>query len=68
MTDSEKRVILGFAENDMNAFKTARNLNYHPNTILYYFEKITDRYGLNPKKFYDLIKLVEMAKGARNDS
>jgi sugar diacid utilization regulator len=63
MTDSEKRIILGYAENDMNLSKTARATHYHPNTIRDYFPRIAKKYGLDPKKFYDLVELVEMAKG-----
>lgn len=63
MTRAEKSVILGYAENDMNLAKTARNINYHRNTIEYHFQRIIKKYGLNPHKFYDLIELVEMAKG-----
>ena len=64
MTQSEKRVIIGYADNDMNLSRTARSIHYHPNTIRDYFPRIAKKYGLNPKKFYDLVKLVEMAKGA----
>lgn len=63
MTQSEKRIIIGYAENDMNLSRTARNIRYHPNTIRDYFPRIAKKYGLNPKKFYDLVELVEMAKG-----
>ncbi len=63
MTQTEKRVIIGFADNDMNLSKTARVLHYHPNSLRYHFPRITEKYNLNPLKFYDLIKLVEMARG-----
>lgn len=67
MTDVEKNIVLSYAENDMNETKTARAIHYHRNTIEYHFKKITEKYGLNPHKFYDLIKLIKMAKGGNEE-
>lgn len=58
------KIILAFAECNMNRIETAKKLNcIHRNTILYRFEDIYIKTGLNPKNFYDLIKLVDIAKG-----
>lgn len=60
MTDEEKNIILCYAENDMNVSKAAEKMHYHRNTILYRFTKIHRKTGLNPQRFYDLCRLVEM--------
>ena len=53
-------VIKALADNDMNVSKTANAMHYHRNNIIYHVEKIKDETGLNPLKFYDLIKLLKM--------
>jgi carbohydrate diacid regulator len=62
MNSKEKEMILALAEHDMNISKTADGLYYHRNTITYRLNKIKEKYFLDPTNFYDLIKLVEMAK------
>lgn len=62
LTQEDKNVILAFAENDMTDSKTARDLSYHRNTIKYHIIKVEEKTGLNPRKFYDLIKLVSLIK------
>lgn len=64
MTSKERYIIFAYARNDMNALKTAKNISCHRNAVEYHLVKIEEKYGLNPKKFYDLVKLVEMAKGS----
>ena len=63
MSEIENSIILSFAENDMSATETARNLNYHRNTILYHLGRIRNKYGLDPQRFFDLVELVKIAKG-----
>lgn len=57
-----KAVILSMAKNDMRLSDVAVELHYHRNTIEYHCEILKRLYGLNPKRFYDLCKLVEMVK------
>jgi carbohydrate diacid regulator len=56
------RLILTLAENDMRATETSYALDVHRGTVLYRMGKIKALTGLDPQKFYDLCKLVEMAK------
>lgn len=63
MTDTERKVILAFAENNMRSTATADALHYHRNTIEYYLNKIKRTYNLDPKNFYDLVELVGQARG-----
>lgn len=50
------------ANNNLNVSETARKMHYHRNNIVYHVEKIKEETGLNPVKFYDMIKLLHMFK------
>lgn len=50
------------ANNNLNVSETARKMHYHRNSIVYHLEKIKEETGLNPVKFYDMIKLLHMFK------
>ena len=50
------------AKNNLNVSETARKMHYHRNSIVYHVEKIKEETGLNPVKFYDMIKLLHMFK------
>jgi len=63
LTKEDKNVILAFAENDMTDSKTALAMSYHRNTIKYHIARVEEKTGLNPRRFYDLIKLVSLIKG-----
>jgi DNA-binding PucR family transcriptional regulator len=67
MSELDREIILLYAKNDMSASRTAKEMHYHRNTIVYHITTIHWRYGLNPKKFYDLVKLVEMAKEGEDE-
>ena len=58
MTEVQIEIIKGFARNDMNVLATAEELHYHRSSILYHFEKIKKETGLDPRKFFDLWKLL----------
>ena len=62
LTAQEKRIVVSFAKNNMCVKKVMEELFYNRGTIMYHFGKILRRTGLNPQKFYDLIKLVDMTK------
>ena len=62
MNALEKEIVLAFAECNMDLSKTARKTYMHRNSIVYQLEKIQKKTGLQPKRFFDLIKLVEMCK------
>ena len=52
--------VLAFAEYDMGIRKTARETFFHYNTIVYRLERVKEKTGLDPHRFYDLMKLVQM--------
>ena len=63
MTEDEKEVLLAYAEHNMDAVKAGKSIYYHPNTLGYRMTKIQKKYGLNPRRFYDLVELLKIAKG-----
>ena len=65
MDKIETKVILALADSDMNLSKVARDMFCHRNTALYHVKKIQTETGLDPMKFYDLCKLVQMVKKER---
>lgn len=62
LTDSEKKILEAYANNNMSLGKTAKALFYHKNTVLYHLKCIREKYGLNPNNFYDLCKLFGYVK------
>lgn len=62
MNDRHKAIILAMADCDLQISKTARKLYCNRNTIIYHLQKIKVETGLDPEKFWDLCKLVEIAR------
>lgn len=62
LNDKDKRIILALAENNMKWKIAARAIDLHWNTVAYRLDRIYDQTGLDPRNFYDLHKLVEMAQ------
>lgn len=61
--DRDKRVVLAYAENNMNLTATAKVVYMGVSTIRYRLHIVRQQTGLNPQRFYDLVNLVEMCKG-----
>ena len=59
MTEFELKMIKMLAECDMSLQKAANKLYVHRNTLTYHIEKIKQRTGLDARRFYDLLKLLE---------
>ena len=62
LTMKQAQVILALAECDMSSSQAAHVLHHHQNAVYYHIQKIRERTGLDPKCFYDLCKLVDMAR------
>jgi hypothetical protein len=62
LTTTHRNVILTYFEANMNVLKTARLLNYHPNSIYQSLKRIKFVTGKDPKNIHDLLVLVEIAK------
>lgn len=65
MTETDWAIILALAANNMNVSQTSRALYMHRNGVMYHIEKVKRKTGLGPLNFYDLVKLVRMAKCRR---
>jgi sugar diacid utilization regulator len=62
LTETQARIILTLAANNINVSATAKATYYGRSTLEFHLHQIRERTGLNPKNFYDLQKLVHMAR------
>ena len=60
LTEVDWEIIVGMAENDLNVSETARKMFRHRQTVEYHVLRIADKTGLDPRKFYDMIKLLSL--------
>lgn len=68
MTEIDRKVILSYAANDMNARAAAKELFMCGPAFHYHLNQIKTETGLNPRCFYDLVELVRRAKDADSGS
>lgn len=61
--DRKREIILAMADCNMNLHEVADATHYHRNTVDYHCKQIFEKTGLNPRCFYDLVRLVCMVKG-----
>ena len=61
MSESDKRTIIAYADNDMNMLQTAYSMNMTVGGVKYRLKQIARRTKYNPFKFYDLIELLRKA-------
>ena len=59
MNETDKEILIAFAECNMNVCETARELMYHRNNVDYHLKRIEEKADLNPKCFFDLVKLLQ---------
>lgn len=62
LTETQARMVLGLADNEMKVYKTSIALHYSRSTVDYHLRQIRKLTGLNPRNFYDLYHLVQIAK------
>ena len=62
LKEKDKAIILALADNGMKWKVAARAIDMHYNSVAYRMDRIYDKTGLDPRNFYDLHKLVEMAR------
>lgn len=60
LTDTDIECIKSYADANMSAAEAGRKMFLHQNTVKSHLDSIKDKTGLNPRNFYDLIKLLEM--------
>lgn len=61
LSNNDIDLIIAFANNNMDLSKTARKSFMHRNTAVYRLSKIKRNTGLNPRRFYDLFQLLQLA-------
>lgn len=62
MTPEEAKLILIFADEDMKVKFTAEKLGVVAKTVVNRINRVHSKTGLNPRKFYDLCKLLPKAR------
>jgi sugar diacid utilization regulator len=67
MNETDAKIVVAYARCNMRATKTAETLHYHRQTILQHFDKIRYNTGLDPRNFFDLGELYEIAVGILGD-
>ena len=58
LKENEIETVLDFAKYDMCVSMTSRETFFHRQTIEYRLKRVKEKTGLDPHKFYDLMKLV----------
>lgn len=66
MTQEQAETVITFARHDMNVTDTARVMYLHRNTLVYRLDKITSDTGLNPRRFFDLVRLLMLTHEENN--
>lgn len=62
LNSKDLETITAMADCDMNVCAVARKLFISHNAVVYRLYRINQKTGLNPHRFYDLVKLLEVAK------
>ncbi len=62
LNEFEKKLVTALADNDMNESEVAREFYMHRNTVIYHLEKLKQKTGIDPRSFYGLMELVQMAR------
>lgn len=67
LTEVDIECVRTLAECDMSIAETARRMYMARTTIVYHLKKVKKYTGLNPMKFRDLVRLMEMLGGEENE-
>lgn len=69
MTPFEIELIKTYAACDMNAVQTGKQLYVHKSTVVYHFENIRRKTGLDPRRFNNLVELLlRIERGELNET
>lgn len=60
MEDRDKKLLKAYAAHNMNVRETGNAVYLHYNSIRYRFRLIQRETGMDARKFWDLVKLLEM--------
>ena len=67
ITEIQQELITLFAKCDMNMSETSRIGHIHRNTIYYHFDKIKESTGIDPRKFFGLVELLNDINNSKLD-
>ena len=67
ISEQDSELIRNMCELDMNVSAVAEVVYLHRNTVIYHLRKIAEKTGLNPMRFYDLVKLKKMVDSGKED-
>ena len=67
ITEIQQELITLFAKCDMNMSKTSRIGHIHRNTIYYHFDKVKENTGIDPRKFFGLVELLNDINNSKLD-
>ena len=62
MTEQQALIVLAYADNDMSLTRASRELPYHIHTVDHHLSRVHKATGKDPRRFYDLVELVPIAK------
>ena len=60
MNAMDRECIQAFADANMNTSEAGRRMFVHKNTIQYHFERVKKETGLDPRRFNDLVELLDI--------
>lgn len=66
LTEKEKEIVLSYADNDMVLMSTSYDVGIDYRTVSNKLDIIYKKSKLNPKRFHDLVKLVQMLEAEKN--
>ena len=67
MDEYQARIIIAYARSSMNRSEVAREFRVTPATINYWFNQVESVTGLNPRNFFDLGELYQIASTILDD-
>lgn len=60
MKEVEAKAIKAMCDHSMNVSQACKALYMHRNSMLFHINRIKEAYGLDPRKYRDLVKLEGM--------
>jgi carbohydrate diacid regulator len=67
MDKIDAKMIVAFARCNMKIKVAANTIFYNKNSLTYHFNRVRRETGLNPRNFFDLVELYEIARGILTD-
>ena len=62
ITPTDKDVLLAYADCDMNAKQTSREIHMNSHNVDYHLDKVKRVSGIDPRTFYGLAELLEQIR------